>query len=111
MNRSTSLLLLVSLSFLAFVGPKLVSAQTLEAGVASANDESETLTRGPLHEAFAEQVNYDPKPGIIIRKAVPEPIEEVPPEVKPEGNNVEWIPGYWAWDDDREDFLWVSGVW
>jgi hypothetical protein len=22
-----------------------------------------------------------------------------------------WIPGYWAWDEDRHDFLWVSGVW
>ena len=21
-----------------------------------------------------------------------------------------WIPGYWAWDDDRSDFLWISGV-
>ncbi|MFM7149740.1 MAG: hypothetical protein ACKO23_07850 [Gemmataceae bacterium] len=21
-----------------------------------------------------------------------------------------WIGGYWAWDDDRSDFLWVSGV-
>ena len=23
--------------------------------------------------------------------------------------NVAWIPGYWAWDDERNDFLWVSG--
>ena len=22
-----------------------------------------------------------------------------------------WIPGYWAWDDERNDFLWVSGIW
>ena len=22
-----------------------------------------------------------------------------------------WIPGYWGWDDDRSDFLWVSGIW
>ena len=22
-----------------------------------------------------------------------------------------WIPGYWAWDDERTDFLWVSGIW
>jgi hypothetical protein len=28
-----------------------------------------------------------------------------------EGDNVTWIPGYWAWDDERSDFLWVSGVW
>jgi hypothetical protein len=24
---------------------------------------------------------------------------------------VQWIGGYWAWDGDRQDFLWVSGVW
>src|SRR5262249_47519849 len=28
-----------------------------------------------------------------------------------EGDNVIWIPGYWAWDDDSSDFLWVSGTW
>ena len=22
-----------------------------------------------------------------------------------------WIPGYWAWDDERNDFLWISGIW
>jgi hypothetical protein len=24
---------------------------------------------------------------------------------------VQWIPGYWAWDNDRNDFVWVSGIW
>ena len=27
------------------------------------------------------------------------------------GDNVVWIPGYWSWDDSRNDFLWVSGIW
>jgi hypothetical protein len=22
-----------------------------------------------------------------------------------------WVPGYWAWDTDRKDFIWVSGCW
>jgi hypothetical protein len=22
-----------------------------------------------------------------------------------------WVPGYWAWDDDDEDFYWVPGTW
>jgi hypothetical protein len=35
----------------------------------------------------------------------------MPPDRKPEGDNVVWIPGYWMWDSDREDFLWVSGFW
>jgi hypothetical protein len=71
----------------------------------------EVLTRGPVHEAFAETVTFDPEPGIVVSKAPPESIEELPPEQRPEGANVEWIPGYWAWDDERNDFLWVSGVW
>src|SRR5205085_8482516 len=27
-----------------------------------------------------------------------------------EGDNVTWIGGYWAWDPDRNDYLWVSGI-
>ena len=38
-------------------------------------------------------------------------IDEVPPEYKPEGENVQWIPGYWAWDVAQSDFIWVSGLW
>lgn len=74
-------------------------------------DGVEVLTRGPVHEAFAETVMFDPEPGIVVPKAPPAAIEELPPDVRPEGNNVAWIPGYWAWDDERTDFLWVSGIW
>jgi hypothetical protein len=70
----------------------------------------DVLTHGPIHEAFAETVAFDPEPGIVVPKAPPDAIEEIPPEQKPEGD-VEWIPGYWAWDDDRNDFIWVSGIW
>ena len=78
---------------------------------AGAEDEVQVLTRGPVHEAFAETISFDPEPGIIVPKRPPETIEEVPPEQRPEGDNVAWIPGYSAWDDEREDFLWVSGIW
>jgi hypothetical protein len=71
----------------------------------------QVLTRGPVHEAFAETVTFDPEPGIVVPKAPPAAIEEVPPEQRPEGAHVAWIPGYWGWDDERSDFLWVSGVW
>ena len=47
----------------------------------------------------------------MIAAQPPEPIEELPPELAPEGDNVTWISGYWAWDDERKDFLWVSGIW
>src|SRR5665647_665283 len=42
----------------------------------------EVLTRGPVHEAFAETISYDPKPGIIVNAKPPELINEVPPEQK-----------------------------
>ena len=56
-------------------------------------------------------VTFNPEPGIVVTKAPPDVIEEMPPEERPEGDNVSWIPGYWAWDDERSDFLWVSGTW
>jgi hypothetical protein len=34
----------------------------------------------------------------------------MPPDEKPEGEVI-WINGYYAWDDERNDFLWVSGIW
>jgi hypothetical protein len=71
----------------------------------------QVLTQGPVHEAFAEPVVYDPQPGPVIPKQPPAPIEELPPEEKPEGDDVQWVPGYWAWDDNRNDFLWISGIW
>ena len=74
-------------------------------------DGIEVLTRGPVHEAFAETVTFDPEPGVIVQKTPPDAIEEMPPNQRPEGVNVTWIPGYTAWDDERNDYLWVSGVW
>jgi hypothetical protein len=66
-------------------------------------------TRGPIHEAFATPT-AEAQATAPVGKAPPKPIEEMPPEQKPEGNAV-WIGGYWAWDDERKDYLWVSGVW
>lgn len=71
----------------------------------------QVLTRGPVHEAFAETISFDPEPGIVVPNQPPEAIEEVAPDQRPEGDNVAWIPGYLAWDDERDDFLWVSGIW
>ena len=87
------------------------AAIAAQEGRTDAEDGVEVLTRGPVHEAFAETVTFDPEPGVVVTKAPPESIEELPPEQRPEGSNVEWIPGYWAWDDERDEFLWVSGVW
>ena len=87
------------------------SAAVAQQNQISAEDGVQVLTRGPVHAAFAETVTFDPQPGIVVPKAPPQAIEELPPDQRPEGANVAWIPGYWAWDDERNDFLWVSGTW
>lgn len=87
---------------------RVAAAQLDQAGP---EDGVQVLTRGPVHEAFAETVTFDPQPGIVVPKAPPEAIEELPPDQRPEGANVAWIPGYFAWDDERDNFLWVSGIW
>ncbi len=74
-------------------------------------EDGEAMLRGPVHEAFAEQYNQEPAAGLIIPRKPPELVEELPPDVRPEGRDVQWISGYWAWDEDSNDFLWVSGIW
>ncbi len=71
----------------------------------------EVYTKGPLHEAFATPYTAIQEATPVISQTPPEPINEVPPEEMPEGSNIEWIPGYWAFDNDINDFLWISGVW
>lgn len=80
-------------------------------GQGNQSGEPQVLTRGPIHEAFAEPVTFDAKPGVIVPKNPPPLVEEVPPEQKPDGDNVDWVPGYWHWEDDRKDFIWISGFW
>lgn len=75
------------------------------------DDGAEVLTRGPVHEAFADTVIFKPTSGLRVPKVAPAAIEELPPDQRPDGNNVSWIPGYWAWEDDGNEFLWVSGIW
>src|SRR5688572_25885266 len=59
------------------------------------SDAPEVLGRGPIHEGFA-QPSEAPKAGPTAPKAPPDPIPEQPPEERPEGDNVVWVPGYWA---------------
>ena len=71
---------------------------------------AEVLARGPVHEAFAATAeNTTATP--VVAKQPPDPIEELPPDQKPEGDNVQWIPGYWHWDDENSQYIWISGLW
>lgn len=80
-------------------------------GAEQSQEDLDLLTKGPLHEAFAEVQQNSPTPNPIVTRQPPEAVKELPPKYQPEGENVEWIPGYWAWDEERENYLWISGIW
>jgi len=84
--------------------PPAVPEEELPAG-------SEVLTSGQVHEAFAKPVSMDPQAPILVPTQPPENLQEMPPAERPAGANIVWVPGYWAWDADRNDFIWVSGCW
>src|SRR5262245_4951292 len=70
----------------------------------------EIQTRGPVHEAFAQPVQLRPEPGSPVPNEPPPAIPEEPAAQRPEGDNVQWVPGYWQWDSERNEFIWVSGI-
>lgn len=99
------------LTLIAF-GSEVASAQPASADARlQLRSDVKALTRGPVHEAFLEQVNPNPSVGLVVPKSVPEAIDEIPPAIKPAGDHVAWIPGYWGWDAVAKDFIWISGVW
>jgi hypothetical protein len=73
-------------------------------------DPIEVQTRGPVHDAIAQPFGVKPAPGPLVAKEPPALIREEPPEQKPDLANSQWIPGYWAWDAQRQEYIWVSGV-
>ncbi len=72
---------------------------------------TEVLTKGAIHEAFAQPVVFNSAPGAVVAQKPPEPVDEMPPEQKPAGDHVAWIPGYWTWEGDQNKFIWTSGIW
>src|SRR5437879_3992446 len=70
----------------------------------------EVQTRGPVHEAFAQPHDASAAPGPAVPREPPPSIPELAPDERPQGDNVQWIGGYWAWDAERNDFIWVSGT-
>src|SRR5262245_24412570 len=94
-----------------------LSASTLAPGLADTpappapEPGIEVQARGPIHEAFAQPVDFQAEPSPLVPNQPPPPIPEEPPAQKPDGENVQWLGGYWSWDADRNEFLWISGVW
>lgn len=94
---------------LALAAPTGRGQQSLPAPTPVVPPGVEVLARGPVHEAFATP-STDPQPPLLIPRKPPPPLPEMPPDERPEGDVI-WVPGYFAWDDERQDFLWVSGCW
>ena len=69
--------------------PAPPSPATAEQGV-------QVLTRGPVHEAFAETVTFDPEPGVVVPKAPPAAIEEFPPGSDRQGPTSRGFPAIGA---------------
>lgn len=74
-------------------------------------EQPEVLTRGPVHEAFAEPVTEKADAGLTAPEQPPAAIVETPPAERPVGGSVVWVPGYWSWDAERKGYIWVSGCW
>jgi hypothetical protein len=74
-------------------------------------EQPEVLTSGPVHEAFAAPVNLQDQEGLVAPEEPPARIEETPPVDRPQGEQYVWVPGYWAWDQDRHGYIWVSACW
>lgn len=75
------------------------------------DEQPEVLTRGPVNEAFAQPVDLEKSSGLVVPKAPPPDVDETPPAERPAGDQYAWVPGYWAWDTDRNEHIWVSGCW
>ena len=105
----------LAVALLTFSTQTTLPRQSIAADVVAKADaqeaaQIEVLTRGPIHEGFATQFQLQSVAGATIDKAPPQSIVELPPDVRPVGANVQWLPGYWGWDADANDFLWVSGT-
>jgi hypothetical protein len=85
--------------------------QTNETPPVPSQEEPEVLNQGPIHEGFAHPVDLVPQAGIISPSEPPADIVENPAAERPKGSEYVWIPGYWAWDTERTDYVWVSGCW
>jgi hypothetical protein len=77
----------------------------------AASDKIVEQTRGPINQGFAEMTNMTPQPSPPVERQPPAPIDEAPPDAKPDNPAATWVPGYWSWDAESSNHIWVSGSW
>jgi len=107
-KMKTAITIVIMLAMWSF--PLYVAANELPPPIPS-QEQPEVLTRGPVHEAFAEPVNLQVQAGLVAPKPPPANIAEVAPAQRPAGEQFVLVPGYWSWDADRNDYIWVSACW
>jgi len=101
-----------ALAILVLAGGSLSYSQTNDAPPAiPSQEEPEVLNQGPIHEGYAQPLDLAPQAGIVSPAEPPANIVENPAAERPQGSQYVWIPGYWAWDTERTDYVWVSGCW
>lgn len=102
-------IIMIALSLLITTG--CMYGQTTQPPPVPAEEQPEVQTRGPVNEAFAQPVTIEENDGLTVPKAPPADIDETPPAERPVGEQFTWIPGYWAWDSERNEHIWISGCW
>ncbi len=90
--------------------PPAPAAESLQVGDAAATPTPAVrpVFEGPLHEAFLSPARD--RQAAPVAKAPPMPIAERP-GVDPPSPRAQWIEGYWEWDTNRDDYVWVTGCW
>lgn len=61
-----------------------------------------------VHEAFVPKISAVLPIEMISHNPPTERIEKPPQKTNP---LMKWIPGYWEWDKEKQEFDWVCGVW
>ena len=74
-------------------------------------EQPEVLTRGPVNEAFAQPVAMQNQSSDVVSTQPPTNIVETLPADRPSDSGCIWAPGYWSWDAERSNYIWVSGCW
>lgn len=66
------------------------------------------ITERPIHEGYTSRFT-DITPPVVVPKSPPEDlIHDIPPKID---SRAIWIPGYWVWIPEKNDYSWICGVW